>query len=250
MRVPMKFTLIELMVVIAIIAILASMLLPSLSRGRDLAKSIACVGNLKQLGLCGMSYMDAYNDYLPTGQSHNDPKTYKTYVYDFLKLQGDPRSYTAVVAASPWKKTIFNCPSNNYPDYGATNYSYGLNDFIHDPTFNYDWSDFSQRKLSSCPFPSKTMFFADNGASVTSASFTTAAIPTKGFLASLLNANARKLAGVSAAVESSTVVSPYLQMRHSGGAMLNILWLDGHAARTGGDGINLSSYAATFWSGR
>lgn len=59
------FTLIELLTVIAIISILAGMLLPSIGRAKETAKRIACLNNMRQLGLSLIMYIDENNDYLP-----------------------------------------------------------------------------------------------------------------------------------------------------------------------------------------
>lgn len=69
-----RFTLVELLIVIAIIAILASMLMPALRTAMENARRISCAARLKQLGLAAIMYshdnseyiLPAYSSYIST----------------------------------------------------------------------------------------------------------------------------------------------------------------------------------------
>lgn len=69
MKKQKKFTLVELLVVVAVIAILASLLMPALQSARERAKDSLCKANLKQLGYGYVLYSSDWNDYLPSCNS-------------------------------------------------------------------------------------------------------------------------------------------------------------------------------------
>ena len=61
------FTLVELLVVIGIIALLISILLPTLNKAREAARTAQCLSNIRQLGMAFQMYANEFKDVVPLG---------------------------------------------------------------------------------------------------------------------------------------------------------------------------------------
>jgi type II secretory pathway pseudopilin PulG len=67
------FTLVDLVVVIAVLALLAAMLLPAMADARFKGGRMQCASNLRQIGVGSMIYANDYNNWLPPGQGGANP---------------------------------------------------------------------------------------------------------------------------------------------------------------------------------
>jgi prepilin-type N-terminal cleavage/methylation domain-containing protein len=177
MRKNTGFTLIELLVVIAIISVLASMIMPALSKAKNRAKSISCVGNLRQVGMGVLLYADENKFRLPTAEPTPsmpiDPAKPLKKIYTIVA----PYVGYATNKLPPEKVSIFHCPADNVGRYEREWSSYewaypfsgdSLNDLRMGPyrvaaskaPLLYDYENFHPRSVAS----PKNAFYADGHA--------------------------------------------------------------------------------------
>jgi prepilin-type N-terminal cleavage/methylation domain-containing protein/prepilin-type processing-associated H-X9-DG protein len=147
------FTLIEILVVIAIIAILAAILFPVFARARENARRASCLSNIKNLGLAVMMYTQDYDERMPrtttcgsatletgktTGSSCGDGQylhLWQHVIYPYVK---NPQAYLDASASVTW--------DGSYTGHMAFGYNLGL----------------SGTALAGIPRPSETILIGDS----------------------------------------------------------------------------------------
>lgn len=146
------FTLVELLVVVAIVGVLVSLLLPALQSSREAARQAQCKSNMRQIGIALLTYEESQK-FLPSGAESKKNPTAPTTPYNFYRWSAlaqitpymeNKAAQSALVmtlplygsdlAVTPENKAgsklmipEFLCPSDLgervNPDFGPTNYA-------------------------------------------------------------------------------------------------------------------------------
>jgi prepilin-type processing-associated H-X9-DG protein/prepilin-type N-terminal cleavage/methylation domain-containing protein len=203
-----KFTLIELLAVIAIIAMLLSILFPALAKAKERTKDISCKSNERQIGVAFLSYNGDY-DYFPpwsmamhtAGLAATDAN-WAYMMFDKKYISNSKIYYCPLVADTvpDYSKNYIQTPSN--PSWYCYS-SYGYNTVgVGDDYYQTNHNPASPANPGKIKNPSSKVLTGDA---------LMKAAPTRPFY-----------------VIDSFYANGKLHSRHLGSA--NILWVDGHVS--------------------
>lgn len=159
------FSMVEVLVVIALLAILAGLVLPAFTRPKGRAKRVVCLNNLRQWGLATKLYIADNNDSLPPEGWPNPPKTpskstHTNAWYVLLPAELHLPSYYEMSwrtnpAAEP-EPCIWICPANPRRSNGNNLFHYCLNGYA-DGTGDKD----RPLTLAAIAAPARLVWFFD-----------------------------------------------------------------------------------------
>ncbi len=161
------FTLLELLLVVAVIAILAALLLPAIGRARAKAQRPVCMNNLRQISIGIRMYADDSNDAFPPPKTNFPPDAFTAYA-QLMK------SYLGMTGASSERNRLFACPADTfcYDSNKRLSQSLHLQSRFYYSSYGFNggnfprgglprWPGIAGRNLSSIKEPDKTVLVAE-----------------------------------------------------------------------------------------
>jgi prepilin-type N-terminal cleavage/methylation domain-containing protein/prepilin-type processing-associated H-X9-DG protein len=162
-----RFTLIELLTVIAVIALLAAILMPALQQAREKGYSANCHSNLRQLGIFFDLYCDNHDGWYPPLTDGTRSWDYAFDPVSYLPDDDDPGLLMLGVGSAAKSNQVYACPAFTglFNDQWASKYSgFGYNEFL-----GFEYNSYSDTvlwqgvKVSQVELPSKTLLLSDCG---------------------------------------------------------------------------------------
>lgn len=163
------FTLVELLVVISIIALLVSILMPSLGRAREQAKSVICQSNLRQQGLAVEFYVEDYDGTIIPWLENIDGNIFKPkiwtaflapYIGDHEAGKGSDSKFSEEEEARQSSLQVFQCPSQKESFQFRFQVRYGINP-AH-TSYSDNNMKFYPRKRGKILRPTERLLVADS----------------------------------------------------------------------------------------
>jgi len=164
------FTLVELLVVIAVIAILSTLLLPAVGKAKALAYGVSCLNSLRSLGTSmGLYHAENQGEIWPCTQYNTPRRGIKTFFWgtNTDPVDPSPSPFTRYCSAN-----AFLCPKQPWGSYvpqggvSEPTTNYGYNAWYLDPPswFRRDGSGrpMERKKAPDIPDPGKLFVFADS----------------------------------------------------------------------------------------
>lgn len=149
------FTLVELLVVIAVIALLIGILLPTLGKARGAARTVKCLCQLRTLGQFTAMYADTNRDSMPRSQHSAFPNQVAPWGYAFFEYV----TGSAYTQSNAGWLTVFNGPYRCPHDRRTERWSYAYNVYYEltaDETQGRTWT-----RLSQVPVTTASVLFGE-----------------------------------------------------------------------------------------